>query len=366
MLIGIDASRSVVRPRTGTEAYSFHLIGELLELDSPHRFRLYFNSPPASGELESPRAEHVVMPAPRLWTHARLSSEMLRRPPDLLFVPSHVLPVARPRRAVATVHDLGYLHWPRAHSRSRWWYLHLSTQFNARVSRLVIADSAATRDDLVHAYRIPEDKIRIVHLGCSPRFRPISADAECDIRARYGLSEPYLLAVGTLQPRKNLARLFDAFTLARSSLPAGYRLVVVGAPGYAATEVGRRAEQLGDSVRFLGYVPEADLPALLGAATALAFPSLYEGFGLPAVEAMACGTPVIVSNTSSLPEVVGDAGRLVDPTGVDDIARGLVEVASDPALREAMRGRGLARAKEFTWRRCASSALRVLEEASRV
>ena len=364
MLIGIDASRAVVKPRTGTEAYSHHLISGLISTAGPHRYRLYFNQAPAPGELSGALAESVVMPLPRLWTHARLSLEIFRRPPDVLFVPSHVLPIVRPRRAVATIHDLGYLHFPAAHSRSRWWYLHLSTLFNARCSRPVIVDSAATRDDLIRFYRVPTERMRVVHLGCGAEFRPPPEAEVRRVREAHGLTADFILAVGTLQPRKNLSRLLDAFALARDSLPDGMRLVIVGARGFAAEDVERRARQLGDSVRFLGYVPAADLPALMGAAAALAFPSLYEGFGLPAIEAMACGTPVVCSNTSSLPEVVGDAALLVDPSDVRSIAAGLARIGGDADLRSRLSQAGLLRAAEFTWERCAATVLGVLEEAT--
>lgn len=362
MLIGVDASRAVGRPRTGTEGYSYHLTRELLGLGSPHRFRLYFNAPPAPGEF-APGTDLRTMPFPRLWTHLRLSAELLAHPPDLLFVPAHVLPIGRPRRSVVTVHDLGYLDWPAAHARSRWLYLHWSTLYNARAATLVLADSAATRDDLVRRYRVPADKVRVVHLGCGPEFCPPEPAAVASVRARYGIAGEYVLAVGTLQPRKNLGRLFEAFGRVRAALGDGYRLVVAGGPGHRAAEIYRQAAPLGDAAQFLGYVPAADLPALLGGAAALAFPSLYEGFGLPALEAMACGAPVVASSATSLPEVVGEAGLLVPPTDVAALAGALVSVLDDPALRAALRARGLARARAFTWRRCATETLRVLEEA---
>lgn len=365
VLVGVDASRTTVQPRTGTEGYSYHLIRELLALGASHRFRLYFNAPPVAGDFPVGAAELRTMPFPRLWTHLRLSLEMLTHPPDLLFVPAHVLPLAHPRRSVVTVHDLGYLYWPRAHPRKRWWYLHLSTRYNARAAKLVIADSAATHDDLVRHYGVPADKIRVVHLGHGPAHRPPSAEEVRAVRARHGVVGDYVLTVGTLHPRKNLGRLFDAFALARAESGVPCRLVVVGAAGWQAEEIHRQAAELGADVQFLGYVPEAELPALLGGAMALAFPSLYEGFGLPALEAMACGTPVVASNTSSLPEVVGDAGLLVPPTDVAALSRALGAVLRDAGLRAELRARGLDRASRFTWRRCAAETLAVLEEAGR-
>lgn len=364
MLIGIDGSRAAGRPRTGTEGYSYHLIRELLTLGGQHRYVVYFNSPPAPHDFPSGTAVLRTMTFPRLWTHVRLSAEMLTRPPDLLFVPAHVLPIVHPRRSVVTVHDLGYLHWPEAYPRKRWWYLHLSTLYNARAATLVLADSAATRDDLVRRYRVDPGKIRVVHLGCGPEYHPLAAEDMGRVRARYGIRGDYVLAVGTIQPRKNLARLVQAFRQVRAELGDGYQLVLAGQAGWRSEEVYLEAALLGDAVRFLGYVPAEHMPTLMGGAAVLAYPSLYEGFGLPALEAMACGTPVVASNASSLPEVVGDAGLLVPPTDVRALAQALVAVLSDEQLQAKLRRAGLARAQQFSWRRCAEATLAVLEEAA--
>ena len=173
MLIGIDASRAAIAQRTGTEVYSLYLIRALLEIGTAHRFRLYFNAPPPPGLIpEAAHNERRVMPFPRLWTHLRLSWEMLRRPPGLLFVPAHVLPLWRPRRTVVTIHDLGYLFFPQAHTARRRLELHLSTAWNARAASRIIAVSQATKDDLLRRYRIPAERVRVVHHGVAPRFRP--------------------------------------------------------------------------------------------------------------------------------------------------------------------------------------------------
>lgn len=360
MIVGIDASRAVVVPRTGTENYSFHLIRAMLALGRPHEYRLYFNRPPDRSDFASESAKLRVMPFPRLWTHARLSAEMAQHPPDVLFVPSHVLPIVHPRRCVATVHDLGYLRWPLAHSRARRWYLHLSTLFNARASSRVIADSQATADDLVRHYQIPPEKIAVIPLGCGPEYAPPRPAAVAAVRARYALPARYVLSVGTIQPRKNLARLVEAFKRVRGAT-GDVVLVVAGQPGWGAEPTLRQIAESGSSVRLLGYVPDGDLPALLGGAEALAFPSLYEGFGLPALEAMACGTPVVCSNNSSLPEIVGDAGLLVPPTDVDALAGALILLLQDSTLRETLRRRGLERAAGFSWTRCATATTDLLE-----
>jgi len=379
MLIGIDASRATAAHRTGTEIYSLHLIRELLALGKGHRFRLYFNQPPAPG-LFPDAAEMRVMPFARLWTHARLSREMRADPPDLLFVPSHVLPVIHPERSVVTVHDLGFHYYPEAHTLSQNLYLRWSTRYNARTARRVLADSIATRDDLLRYYRIPEDRIEVVYPGRDETLGPVR-DPEVlqDVRARYGLRNPYLLYVGTLHPRKNLVRLVQAFAALTNAMAAGPadgsraepsaepQLVLAGQKGWLYEDIFDQVRKLDleDRVVFTGYMPDADLPALLSGAEAFVFPSLYEGFGLPVLEAMACGTPVICSDVSSLPEVAGEAALQVDPLDVGALAEAMHRLIADAGLRATLVERGYEQVQLFSWGRCASQVLRVLEEAGR-
>lgn len=364
MRIGIDASRVATTERTGTEGYSYHLTRHLLSIDRQNEYTLYLRSPlPPALSPSLALARLRVMPFPRLWTHLRLSWEMALHPPDVLFVPAHVLPLVHPKGSVVTVHDLGYLYEPQAHRPVDRWYLNWSTGYNARAATLVIADSQATKQDLVKAYRIPPEKIRVVYLGVDQNLGPVKNPAEIDVvKRQYGIQGDYFLSVGTLQPRKNLARLVEAFV----SLPVknDVNLVLAGKPGWLSGGVmGKLPASKESRVILTGYVPEEDLPALYSGAVALVFPSLYEGFGLPALEAMACGLPVIAANSSSLPEVVGEAGLLVDPLDVRAWARAMAQVLADPALRVALRQRGLRRARMFSWERCARETLEVLEEA---
>lgn len=363
MNIGVDASRATRGLRTGTENYSLHVVRELAGLPSPHQFTLYFNQPPEPGLFpDSPRVRQRPMPFPRLWTHVRLASEMLLRPPDVLFVPAHVLPLAHPR-AVATVHDMGYRHFPEAHTWKARLYLEWGTRHNARASRLVIADSHATREDLVKFYGISESKIRVAYPGVRPDLSPVRDAVRLnETLGRYGIPPPYALYVGTLQPRKNLRRLIEAF----AQVPEPYTMVLAGKKGWLYANILRRAESLGigHRVLFPGYVQDEDLPALLSGASLFAFPSLYEGFGMPVLEAMACGVPVVCSDTSSLPEVAGDAALTVSPTDTEALAAAMNRVLTDEELRRALIARGLERARLFTWRRCAEEILVTLEEAA--
>ncbi len=371
MLIGIDASRSTAGRRTGTENYSLYLIRELLASTTGHRFRLYFNQAPPPG-LFPDKTEHRVFPFTRLWTHLRLSWEMFRHAPDLLFVPSHVLPLVHPRCSVVTVHDLGYLYYPEAHTLSQNAYLRWSTRFNARSAAAILADSEATRQDLVRHCQISEEKISVVYPGRDETLTQISDPATvAGVRARYGLNESYLLYVGTLHPRKNLVRLVQAFNMIVQSPVSGFQspisnlqLVLAGQKGWLYDELLSKVRRLGlaDRVLLTGYVPRDDLAALLSGARAFVYPSLYEGFGLPVLEAMACGTPVICSNVSSLPEVAGDAALLVDPLDIEVLAQALHDVITDDGLGRELVARGYRQIERFSWRRCAQETLQVFDK----
>ncbi len=360
--IGLDASRSIARHPTGTELYSRYLIDALIDRASAnYTFRLYFNRAQQTAfsiqhsAFSNQQSEIRNLRFPRLWTHVRLSLEMLLHQPDLLFVPAHVLPMIHPRRSVVTVHDLGYLYFPEAHPPKQRWYLDQSTRWHTRIAAHLIADSEATKRDLVDRYRARPDRISVAYPGLDPALRRIDDVHEIDrVRASYHIDGDYLLYLGTLQPRKNLSRLIAA--LAACNLPLV--LVIAGKPGWYYEQLIKEA---GSGVRFIGYVDEVDKAALLSGAKAFAFPSLYEGFGFPVLEAMACGTPVLCSNTSSLPEVAGEAALQVDPLQVDEIARGLIRIATDEELRRTLIARGYEQAKKFTWQACADVVLGVFD-----
>lgn len=365
MRIAIDASRISVAERTGTERYSYELISALARVDRRSSYTLYTNGLPQALPPLGPNFSLRSIPLRRLWTHARLGPALAFDRPDLLFVPAHVVPLAHPL-SVVTIHDLGYLRFPEAHTARRRLELHLTTLWSLRAARRVIAISGATRDDLVRHYGADPARISVVHHGLSAGFQPVEDPAAiAATAARHGLPMPYFLYVGTVQPRKNLTRLIEAFAQATGAgLP--HTLAIAGRRGWLTDAIERRAAELGAArrVRFLGYVPDADLPALLGGATAFLFPSLYEGFGMPVLEAMACGAPVLSSNTSALPEVAGDAALLVDPEDAGAIAAGISRLAGDAALRAELRERGRERAAAFTWERCAGETLSVLHQAA--
>ncbi|MCA9962581.1 MAG: glycosyltransferase, partial [Anaerolineales bacterium] len=237
MIIGVDASRAVKTQRTGTEGYAYFLINALIPLaqQAGHCLRLYFNEPPPDDLFPTgPHVESVVIPFPRLWTHLRLARELHKRPPDVFFTPAHVIPLTYRQPTVATVHDLGYHHFPQAHTRSQLWYLEWSTRHNGRSSRMVIADSLATQQDLIRFYHIDPDKIRVVYPGVDPDLQPVTETEEITaVLQKYGVTPPYLLYLSTLQPRKNLIRLIRAYV--QSNVP--HQLVIAGKKGWLAEPI---------------------------------------------------------------------------------------------------------------------------------
>jgi glycosyltransferase involved in cell wall biosynthesis len=359
MLIGVDASRAACAAPTGTEVYSRRLIEALLALEGPARFRLYVRGDPPAGAFGG--ADLRVIRFPRLWTHVRLSCEIACHRPDILFVPAHVLPLVHPRRSVATVHDLGYLYFPRAHTLAQRLYLDLSTRWNASAAAHLVADSSATKADLASRYGVSSAKVTVAHPGRDEALARVE-DPEriASAKARYGIEGDYFLFLGTLQPRKNLVRLVRAY----EALGTELRLVLAGKKGWLYQDIALQLEREGleDRVLLPGYVGDDDKAALLSGATGFVFPSLYEGFGLPVLEAQSCGCPVVTSSTSSLPEVAGDAALIVDPQDEAAISAAMDRLAREPQLRQSLAERGLANCRRFSWEACAREVMGVIQQ----
>lgn len=365
--IAIDASRATKAQPTGTERYALRLIQALIKANEarpkPFRFSLYFRDrPPADLFAKSKYVENHVIPFPRLWTHLRLAAALWRAKPDITFVPAHTLPVFFPGAGVVTIHDLGYKRFPEAHSPVQRAYLDMTTRFSQRRAALLLADSSATATDLSRIYGTPPGKIRIVYPGFDGEHLQPSAQGIAAARDRLQLPARYFLFIGTLQPRKNIERLVNAFgRWQREYDEDKTALVLAGAKGWLFEESWLQGAS---NARVTGYIDEADKAGLLAGAIALVFPSLYEGFGFPALEAMHCGAPVIASATSSLPEVVGDAGLLVDPLSVAEIAEAMGRCSEDEGLRQELIERGFRQAKRFTWAAAAAKALAAFDELS--
>jgi glycosyltransferase involved in cell wall biosynthesis len=287
------------------------------------------------------------------------------------------MPLGCPVPTVVTVHDLGYLCYPEAHRRFDRWYLDWTTRRHAHSAVCLVADSNATRADLVRHYGAYTDRIKVIYPGRDETLQRVEDPAAlAAVRARYGTAGSYLLYLGTLQPRKNLIRLMDAYVRAQSAaapLDAGHQpaqrhpqLVLAGKKGWLCDDLLRHAAALGleERVVFPGYVAAEHKAALLSGALALVFPSLYEGFGMPVLEALACGVPVLTSNVSSLPEVAGDAALMVDPLSVDDIAAGMVRLMDSYDLRRSLIERGYQQAQRFSWPRAAAQLWEVFDSFS--
>lgn len=361
-IIGIDASRITVARPTGVERYARAVIRALIPLAEAEgvRLRLYFrDTPPNDLFPDSPWVEHRVLPFPRLWTHLRLSWEMARRPPAVLFVPSHVIPLYHPPSAV-TIHDVGYRHFPQAHPPLQRLYLDLSTRWSAAVARVVFADSQATREDLLRFYGVDPGKIVVAYPGYDPP--PIPADPDPILR-RFGVRPPYVVSVGTLHPRKNFSMILKV--IARR-IHQGWdgQVVIIGKPGWGdpAFERLRRDPLWEGRLILTGYVEDPVRGALLRRAEAFLFPSLYEGFGFPVLEAQACGVPVLCTPNGSLKEVAGEGAILLPPKDPEAWLAALRRL-EDPAFRAALIERGYANCRRFSWEACARTiweALRAL------
>jgi glycosyltransferase involved in cell wall biosynthesis len=360
LTIGIDASRAAAARKTGTERYSQRIIAELLDQGADYRFRLYLNQ---RRPLDLPQRADTAqrpIPFPRLWTHLRLSAELAAHPVDVLFVPAHVVPPIHPAATVVTIHDLGYLYEPQAHTDSSRLYLDWSTRWSVRAARQVIAISEATKADLIAHYHVPPERIAVVYHGIDEQFRPARPNDVERVRRVVGVHGRFILFVGTLQPRKNLVRLIEAFDTIADADPE-ISLVLAGGRGWKMDEIDRAITASRHRARILlpGHVPDPDLPALYSGAAALALPSLYEGFGLPALEAMACGTPVLVSNRGSLPEIGANAAVIVDPLDAASIASGLRQVL-DAVIRPQLVELGKQRAAQFRWSTAGRDTLEIL------
>jgi glycosyltransferase involved in cell wall biosynthesis len=350
VIVGIDGTPAVRTVMTGTEVYARSIIDALATSRGRRTMRVYANALDAPPWLPL-GVEWRGIPFPRLWTHWRLRQALRRERPDVTFIPSHVLPLALGLKSVVTIHDLGHRHEPRSYSRAARWYLEATTRYAARRANRLIAVSRSTADDLTRFYGVPGGHIAVVHSGIDARMRPQDPSRVAEVLRRLNIGGAYFLYVGRNHPRKNLAMLRRAFDEARRrGLEA--ELILAG-PGHLAASDG--------TATVLPYVPADDLPALYAGAIALTLPSRFEGFGFPALEAMACGTAVIASTAGALPEIVGSAGILLSPDDAGAWSQAMLELAGDGALQRRLIAAGSARSAEFTWANAAGKTWRVLD-----
>lgn len=370
MRIAIDA-HSVGTGLGGNESYATNLIEALAQIDAHNRYTLYVTRREAIERFSKrwPNFDvRVTLPhTPLIRIPLVLSAELRRNPVDVLHV-QFTAPPRSPCPVVVSIHDLSFEHLPRTFKWRSRKQLRITVRRSAREAAQVIALSEHARNDIINTYHLPPENVTAIPLAAGAHFRPVRNDEELQrVRQTYGIDGEYILSVGAIQPRKNLSRLVAAYSRLLRATPEGNlpKLVLAGKCAWLYEETLRTIKelQLGDSVVLTGYVPENDLPGLYSGALFFVYPSYFEGFGLPPLEAMKCGAPVIVGNRTSLPEVVGDAGILVDPFDPDAIAAAMSKLISDSNLRTELIARGLERAELFDWQETARQTLAVYERA---
>ncbi len=372
MHIAIDA-HSVGTELGGNESYATNLIKALAEIDQTNRYTLFVTRQAAverlAGRWPNFEVRRTSPHTPLVRIPLTLSAELRRNPVDLLHV-QYTAPPFAPCPVVATIHDLAFEHLPETFKRRSWMQLRLTVRATARRADQIITVSDYSRDDIVATYGIAPERITVTPEAAPAHFARVTNGNEIKrVRESYGIGKEYILSLCSIQPRKNLVRLIEAYTSVRLSRPPGEfpQLVLAGKRAWLDRETIRAAERnsADRDIVFTGYVPDRDLPALYTGAICFVYPSYFEGFGLPVLEAMQCGVPVIAGNRTSLPEVVGDAGVLVDPFNEKELADGIARVVDNPDHRAQLSVKGLKRAKDFDWTTTAQMTLQVYERAAR-
>ncbi len=379
MIIGIDGNEANAKKRVGVGRYAFELLKQFWKIRNSKfeilkksqipnfKFQIYLKEkplpdlPPDNGFWR-----YKVVGPKRFWTQIGLPLNLyFQKPrPDVFFTPTHYAPRFCPCPSVISVMDLSYLHFPEMFKKNDLWQLRNWTAYSVKKATKILTISKASKDDIIRYYRVPVHKVIVTYPGVASSIKNKVLSMK-DIRKKYGIVGNYILSVGTIQPRKNYERLIKAFSQIVSSIK--YRtlsLMIVGKKGWLWENILSAPQKYGveKKVKFLDFVPDEDLPALYKRAKCFVLVSLCEGFVIPVLEAMNFGCPVVVSNVSSLPEVVGEGGVLVDPKDVEEIAEGIKKAI---AQREQLIKKGYQQARKFSWEKCAKETLKVLEEVGR-
>lgn len=369
--IGIDGNEANVTNRVGIGEYAYQLLSYFEKITATNKtvsFHIYLKDTP-SDDLPKARTGwqyHIVKPA-KLWTQIGLPLYLLthKKEIDVFFTPSHYAPRFSLIPTVISVMDVSYLHFPDTFAKKDLYQLETWTKYSVENAKKVFTISIASKNDIMKFYKKTDTDVVVTHLGIKEIEAESTKKTMEEIQKKYNVGQNYFLFVGTLQPRKNITRLIEAFSLLKQK-QADLKLVIVGRKGWKFDEILAAPDTYGvrDSVLFLDFVPDEDLPTLYANAVAYVLPSLYEGFGLPVLEAMKYDCPVITSNISSLPEAGGDAALYVNPEDVQDITVKMEQLLHDTTLRQEMIKKGRVQIKKFSWEKTAEETLAVLEQVA--
>lgn len=372
MKIWIDGYEANVPERLGSSQVGYELLVNFEKLDYENEYTILLPDKPCP-DLPKERQgwRYRILKPSQLWTRIALPFALYttKVKPDLIYSPTHYIPRFSPVKRIATIFDLSYLHFPKMIPRGDLWKMRNWGKFSIKNSNHIITISNFSKNDIIKNYNVDKEKITVAYPGFNKDiFISIKDQGMIEsTKRKYGISGKYIIFVGTIQPRKNLVRLIEAFRSIED-----LKLVIVGKTkglgrqGWMFEEILAKPKELGieDKVLFTNFVPSYDLPSLISGADVFILPSLWEGFGIPVVEAMACGTPVIVSNISSLPEVVGKAGLLIDPYSTTQIEQAIRTITSDKKLHDKKARECLQRVKKFSWEKMAKTILRVFQEVN--
>jgi len=424
MIIGIDASRANRKFKTGTEWYGYYLIRRFAKYDDKNQYIIYSDVPlvrgladlttpfgkydyPENEKIEYDKDGYQILKSPYnnfkgkilnwpikyFWTQGRMALEMLLSKPDILFIPSHTMPIFHPKKTLITIHDIGFEVDRRLYSKEEMGpsgyykrkflnflikfitfgkygsntldYLIWSTRYALKTAKKIITVSAFTKNEIKRIYNIGEEKISVIYNGYNESLYLYENNREKvnEILLKYGINFPYIFYVGRLNKKKNISSLIEAFSIMKEkNKDIKHKLILIGAASFGYDEINYsiREFNLDKEVIFTGWVPESDLPAFYNGATAFIFPSRYEGFGIPLLQAMACKVPIAASNSSSIPEVVGNAGLLFNPNFVQSMAIAMEEIIKNENLRNDLIKKGDERIKNFSWEKCARQTLELI------
>ncbi len=361
MIIGIDASKTASKEKTGIDNTAYQIILNLKKIDRKNTYYLYTNKPLDKKLTDSANFTEKLIPFPRLWNKFRLPLALLKDKPDVFLALTNTVPSLAPENSTVLIHDLAFKFFPEAYSKTELFLQESAITQAVNKAKRIIFTSEANKSDFLRFYKYPRNQIEVAQLGYNEEVFNKSVKKE---EAFENISSPYFLFVGRLETRKNVARLVEAFTQFKKKYHSDHKLVLAGKPGYGYAEIKKILEsrvEYGNQIIMTGYVDDTKLAKLFRGAEAFVFPSLYEGFGLPILEAFACGTPVLTSNISTLQDVAGQSALLVDASKTDEITEGLRQISSDHSLQKKLINNGTETLKKYSWEKTAKKVLSILE-----